>query len=169
MEKCMVKTMFWVAIVAIIVSVVGQFFPSTGSEKSMITFVGVLATFVVVGNYAQTADMRNRTENKMKELESQLQDAKSQLGNAEKLNNDLAETIENFKNKYDTIIKKELLRIVNSKNKTNTQSGTFGVGNKKVFNDIKEVREEDGTKYKVEFSDSIFLVDIIEETATKLS
>lgn len=135
----------------------------------IIGFIGVLATFVVVGNYAQTVDMRNQTENKIKKLEKQLNEAKKQLGDAEKLNNDLAETIENFKNKYDTIIKKELLRIVNSKNKTITQSGTFGVGNKKVFNDIKEVREEDGTKYNVEFSDSIFLVDIIEETATKLS
>ena len=167
MEKCMVKTMFWVAIVAIIISVVSMFFPSTESEKSMLTFVGVLATFVVVGNYAQTADMRDRTESKMKELEGQLQEAKSQLGDAEKLNNELSETIENFKNQYEIVVKKELLRIVNKKGIPVGQSGL--IKETISFNNIKDVLSEGGSKYKVQFSDGQFLVDIIEETAIKLA
>lgn len=169
MEKCMVKTMFWVAIVAIMVSVVGQFFPSTGSEKSMITFIGVLATFVVVGNYAQTADMRNRTENKMKELEGQIRETKSQLGNAEKLNSELSETIASFENKYDVVIKKELLRIINTKGVLMGQSGLFKETMSFNNNNIKKIRSEDGLKYNVECSNGQFLVDIIEETAIKLS
>lgn len=132
----------------------------------IIGFIGVLATFVVVGNYAQTADMRDRTESKMKELEGQLQEAKSQLGDAEKLNSELSETIENFKNKYDVVIKKELLRIINKKGVQLGQSGAFI--ETISFNNIKEVRSEGGSKYKVQFSDGQFLVDIIEETAINL-
>jgi len=132
----------------------------------IIGFIGVLATFVVVGNYAQTVDMRNQTENKIKKLEEQLNEAKKQLGDAEKLNNDLSETIENFKNKYDIIIKKELLQIINKKGIPIGQSGVI----KKTisFNNIKEVQLENGAKYRVECLDSYFLVDIIEESVIKL-
>ena len=132
----------------------------------IIGFIGVLATFVVVGNYAQTADMRDRTENKITELEGKLKEAKSQLEDAKKLNNDLSVTIENFKNKYDIVIKKDLLRIINKKG---VQTGQSGLITETIyFNKLKEVRSEDGKKYTVECLDSHFLVDIIEETATKI-
>lgn len=135
----------------------------------IIGFIGVLATFVVVGNYAQTVDMRNQTENKIKKLEEQLNEAKKQLGDAEKLNSELSETIASFENKYDVVIKKELLRIINTKGIPIGQSGLFKETMSFNNNNIKKIRSEDGLKYNVECSNGQFLVDIIEETAIKLS
>lgn len=126
----------------------------------IIGFIGVLATFVVVGNYAQTVDMRNQTENKIKKLEEQLNEAKKQLGDAKKVNDGLSETLEKFQKEYDTVIKTDLVRIINGKGGPG-QSGAF-VKNKKI-SDIIEIRTEDGREYVVKFSDEVFIVDIVEE------
>lgn len=126
----------------------------------IIGFIGVLATFVVIGNYAQTADMRDRTESKIKELERQLKEAKKQLGDAKKVNDGLSETLEKFQKEYDTVIKTDLVRIINGKGGPG-QSGAF-VKNKKI-SDIIEIRTEDGREYVVKFSDEVFIVDIVEE------
>ncbi len=126
----------------------------------IIGFIGVLATFVVVGNYAQTVDMRNQTENKIKKLERQLKEAKKQLGDAKKVNDGLSETLEKFQKEYDTVIKTDLVRIINGKGGPG-QSGAF-VKNKKI-SDIIEIRTEDGREYVVKFSDEVFIVDIVEE------
>lgn len=43
------------------------------NESIVLVFVGILATFIVVGNYAQVTDIRNSTNNQIIELESKTQ------------------------------------------------------------------------------------------------
>jgi hypothetical protein len=39
------------------------------NESIVLAFIGVLATFIVVGNFAQVSEIRNIIENKIKSLE----------------------------------------------------------------------------------------------------
>jgi len=164
-NNCMQKVIFWVAIGAIAICALGIVLPCFGigqidKNNTIVTFLGVLATFVVVNNFSQVADMRRQTENKIKELERQLKEAKKQLGDAKKVNDGLSETLEKFQKEYDTVIKTDLVRIINGKGGPG-QSGAF-VKNKKI-SDIIEIRTEDGREYVVKFSDEVFIVDIVEE------
>jgi predicted RNase H-like nuclease (RuvC/YqgF family) len=49
------------------------------STSIILTFVGVLATFVVVSNYAQTKDIQRDFENKVKEIKEQFGDIEKKL------------------------------------------------------------------------------------------
>lgn len=163
----MQKVMFWVTVGAIAICALGIFLPCFGIEQVdksniIITFVGVLSAFVVIGNYTQTSDMRERTENKIKDLEKQLKESEKQLKEAEKIYDGLSKTIEKFQKKYDIVIKMDLVRIINGKGGQG-QSGAFG--NIKKVSDITEVHTDDGKEYVVKFSDEVFIVDIVEETA----
>ncbi|NLE03667.1 MAG: hypothetical protein GX638_02545 [Crenarchaeota archaeon] len=42
------------------------------NESLVITFVGILATFIVVGNYAQTTNLETKTSKKIEEFDNQL-------------------------------------------------------------------------------------------------
>jgi hypothetical protein len=43
------------------------------NESVVLAFIGVLATFIVVGNYAQVTEIRNDTKNQIKDLETKTQ------------------------------------------------------------------------------------------------
>ena len=42
---------------------------AASSEKIILTFVGILATFIVVTNYAQVSDIKKEMEDKMSQLD----------------------------------------------------------------------------------------------------
>ena len=71
--------MIWVIMgiiaAAVLCCVVGFFFPIfkyDNTNNIVITFLGALAAFVVISNYAQMMEIRNKTENKLKEFEDKL-------------------------------------------------------------------------------------------------
>lgn len=60
---------------AVLCCVVGFFCPIfkyDNTNNIVITFLGALAAFVVISNYAQMVEIRNKTENKLKEFEGKL-------------------------------------------------------------------------------------------------
>lgn len=72
--------MIWVimAIIAaaVICCVVGFFCPIfkyTNEDNLIITFLGALAAFVVISNFAMMVEIRNKTENKIKDFENKLE------------------------------------------------------------------------------------------------
>ena len=52
------------------------------NDSIVLTFVGILATFIVVGNYAQVTEIRNSTNSQIKDLETYTQ---SEIQKLEKL------------------------------------------------------------------------------------
>ena len=61
---------------AVLCCVVGFFFPIfkyDNPNNIVITFLGALAAFVVISNYAQMIEIRNQTDKRIKELESKLE------------------------------------------------------------------------------------------------
>ena len=49
------------------------------NESIVLVFVGILATFIVVGNYAQVTEIRNNTNSQINELESKIQQKLDEL------------------------------------------------------------------------------------------
>lgn len=73
--KVLIGMILWVIIGAVICCIVGFFCPIfkyPNEDNLVITFLGALATFVVISNYAQMMEIRNKTENKLKEFEDKL-------------------------------------------------------------------------------------------------
>jgi len=58
------------------------------SEGIILVLIGILATFVVVGNYAQVKDIENKMEERIKSLESEIHDVK-------KIKEDIKQTLKN--------------------------------------------------------------------------
>ena len=101
----MVWVMMFVIVAAVVCCIIGFFFhkfeyPNT--DNLVITFLGALAAFVVISNYAQMVEIRNKTENKLKEFEDKLRAMNTTID--EKVR--VTETDKaNIRNKYLTIEK----------------------------------------------------------------
>lgn len=101
--------MIWVIMgiiaAAVVCCVVGFFFPIfkyPDEDNLVITFLGALAAFVVISNFALMVEIRNKTENKIKEFENKLEAMNTTID--EKVN--VMDTDkENIKNMYMAIEK----------------------------------------------------------------
>ena len=112
-----------VIIGAIVCCIIGFFYPKfeyLNADNLVITFLGVLATFVVISNFSQVADIRDRTEKNLGLMKKQM-DVKEHEYN-EKINKaqkqiDLTdkELIE-LKPLFDAIIRKEVASILDGIN-----------------------------------------------------
>lgn len=80
-KNCKLTVMFWVAIIAIVICSLGIIFPclEISKENSIVTFLGVLATFVVISNFSQVADIRNETKEKLGKIREELSDMRKDL------------------------------------------------------------------------------------------
>ena len=77
----MTKTIFWVAVVAIVICAIGIIVPGLNikNDNSIITFIGILATFVVISNFSQVADIRNNTENELRRMRKMMEDSGEEI------------------------------------------------------------------------------------------
>lgn len=101
--------MIWVIMgiiaAAVLCCVVGFFCPIfkyDNTNNIVITFLGALAAFVVISNYAQMVEIRNKTENKLKEFEDKLESMSTTIDEKVRVT-DTDKT--NIRNKYLTIEK----------------------------------------------------------------
>lgn len=72
----MIWVIMFVIVAAIICCIIGFFYPKfeyTNTDNLVITFLAALAAFVVISNYALMVEIRNKTENKIKEFENKLE------------------------------------------------------------------------------------------------
>jgi len=85
-----------VIIGAIVCCIVGFFCPKfeyLNSDNIVITFLGILATFVVISNFSQVADIRNNTENELERMRKMMVDSKNEVGKElDKMKEELNET-----------------------------------------------------------------------------
>lgn len=72
-----------IAVVAIIIMVAS--IDSLGDTTKVMGLVGILATFVVISNYAQMVEIRNKTDEKMDWMKNELDDLHKQLDQFENL------------------------------------------------------------------------------------
>lgn len=101
--------MIWVIMVIIAAAVVccicGFFFnifEYDNKDNIVITFLGALAAFVVISNYAQMVEVRNQTDKRIKELESKLEAMSTTIDEKVRVT-DTDKT--NISNKYETMEK----------------------------------------------------------------
>lgn len=103
--KVLIGMILWVIIGAVICCIVGFFCPIfkyPNEDNLVITLLGALAAFVVISNFTLMMEIRNKTENKLKEFEDKLKtmnttiDEKVRVTDTDKAN---------IRNKYLTIEK----------------------------------------------------------------
>ena len=73
--KFLLGLVLLVIIGAIVCCIVGFFCPRftyLNADNIVITFLGVLATFVVISNFSQVADIRDRTEKELDRMQKQM-------------------------------------------------------------------------------------------------
>ena len=89
-------------------------------ENSMVTFIGVLAAFVVINNFSQVADIRNETKERLSKMEGQMEKKEEECNKKiEKTENQIEMTnkeLEEMEPLIDSLIRKELTQILNGVN-----------------------------------------------------
>ena len=81
-----------IMVLAILACVIGMFCPRYSCQSSdniVITFVGILATFVVVSNYVQVIEIRNDLNKKVDTIRKEMDDIQEKMKNIENILNDL--------------------------------------------------------------------------------
>lgn len=70
----MTQVVFWIAMAILIICGLGIIIPCLSISESnlVLTFIGVLATFVVINNYAQIIEVKKDTDNRLKVLEDKM-------------------------------------------------------------------------------------------------
>lgn len=85
-----------VIIGAIVCCIVGFFCPRfkyIDANNIVITFLGILATFVVISNFSQVADIRNNTENELERMREMMKDSRNKVDKElDKMKEELHET-----------------------------------------------------------------------------
>ncbi len=81
-----------IMVMAILACVIGMFCPRYSCQSTdniVITFVGILATFVVVSNYAQVIEIRNDLNKKVDKIIKEMDDTQEKMKKIENIINDL--------------------------------------------------------------------------------
>lgn len=71
-----------VIVAAVVCCIIGFFCPKfeyLDENNLVITFLGALAAFVVISNYAQMVEVRNQTDKRIKELEEKLENMNTKM------------------------------------------------------------------------------------------
>ncbi len=73
----MTQTVFWIAMTILFICGLGIIIPCLGISESnlVLTFIGVLATFIVVSNYTQIVEVKKDTNDRLKEIEDKFNDS----------------------------------------------------------------------------------------------
>lgn len=85
--KVMVGLILWAIVGAVVCCIVGFFSPVfkyPNEDNLVITFLGALAAFVVISNYAQMAEIRNKTDKELGKMKKELHETSiklSEMGN----------------------------------------------------------------------------------------
>lgn len=117
------KTIMFVIIVAVVCCIIGFFFPVFSyddPEHLIVTFIGVLATFAVVSNFSQVADIRNQTDVELTRLKEQLaskeKECNEKIDNTKKQIDMTDKELEEMEPLVDSLIRKELTQILKGVN-----------------------------------------------------
>ncbi len=173
-----------VIIGAIVCCIVGFFCPRftyLNADNIVITFLGVLATFVVISNFSQVADIRDRTEKELDRMQKQmdlkeLEQEKEIHKVQEKIDSTDKELIE-LKPLFDTLIRKEVTSILNGVNgcfRFVIKEYSFieiGLLMVKVEVYKREQKDDTGKNFNVNTKEKelkSFIVDIVNKTYNEL-
>lgn len=97
----MVWFIMFVIVAAVVCCIIGFFFHKfeyDNTNNIVITFLGALAAFVVISNYAQMVDIRNKTDERLDEMKDEL----------EKKTEELSKKTDRIIQKIDAILSGEL-------------------------------------------------------------
>lgn len=84
----MIWVIMGIIVAAVVCCVVGFFCPVfkyADENNLVITFLGALAAFVVISNYAQMVEVRNQTDKRIKELEDKLENMNDKVDGMERI------------------------------------------------------------------------------------
>lgn len=73
----MTQVVFWIAMAILIICGLGIIIPCLSISESnlVLTFIGILATFIVVSNYAQIVEVKKDTNDRLKEIEDKISES----------------------------------------------------------------------------------------------
>lgn len=118
-------------------------------EGLVITFLGVIATFVVVGNFMQTAEIKRETIEKLHEYKRVLNDRNKEVKT--EINSDmdakvkiLDETITTTKEKIEDDFREKLAKAI--ENQENKVTIAMSINNQAQQSRIKDTKEELGAR-----------------------
>ncbi len=90
------------------------------AEKLVLSFIGIIATFVVVSNLAQVIEIRNDTKDRLSKMEGQMElkekECNEKIDNTKKQIDMTDKELEEMEPLVDSLIRKELTQILKGVN-----------------------------------------------------